>query len=129
MRWFKRAPGIERAKCGHRLGWCYRCGLCWDCVDHHTTTYRFDGEGWFSRGMFPLCEGCWKALTPAERVPFYLRLLQHWIEDYARLNLDFEGGNGATTEEITRAVWWEALQGGEITMPEYVAALTEGGQP
>lgn len=42
-------------------------------VVSHETPYKS------SAACFPLCEGCWSALTPAERLPFYQRLVNRWI--------------------------------------------------
>lgn len=42
-------------------------------VESHTTNYK-DG-----RGCFPLCEGCWAALSPEERLPYYRQLVVEWI--------------------------------------------------
>lgn len=90
--WFERAisPG---------LGMCYRCRRPWKFpaqrrvkgkrntwqqldrdrfwglvgVEEHSTNYK-DGSG-----CFPLCEGCWTALSPQERLPYYRRLWDRWL--------------------------------------------------
>jgi hypothetical protein len=49
--------------------WCGRCGMPWSAVRLHAT--RFTA----SEGIFVLCEGCWSALTPVERWPYYAQLL------------------------------------------------------
>lgn len=42
-------------------------------VREHSTTYAP------GRGMFPLCEGCWKELTtPENRLPYYKQLWVLW---------------------------------------------------
>lgn len=56
-------------------GCCYRCHTAWAWAQSHTTWYAM---GW---GCFPLCEGCWKALTPEERLPYYRR---HWRAGLSR---------------------------------------------
>lgn len=67
---------VGRAK---GYGWCYRCEDTWDRVEGHSTPY---GNG---RGCFPLCESCWAALTPEERVPYYDMLWVKWTLDLASL--------------------------------------------
>lgn len=90
--WFERAvsPG---------LGTCYRCRRPWKFpatrrvwgernttrqldrdrfwglvgVEEHATNYKRGS------GCFPLCEGCWSALTPTERLPYYQKLWHRWI--------------------------------------------------
>jgi hypothetical protein len=44
---------------------CERCHRGWKWVRSHATYY--DAKS----GFDPLCESCWKALTPAQRLPFY----------------------------------------------------------
>ena len=52
--------------------WCKRCRRPWSICDGHATTYN---EG---SGCFPLCEPCWKELTPQTRLPYYRALWQIW---------------------------------------------------
>lgn len=54
-------------------GWCLRCKTPWPFVRCHDTRYGADG-----RGCLPLCEKCWAALTPAQRLPFYRELIESW---------------------------------------------------
>lgn len=60
-------------------------------VEPHSTPYD-DGDVppvldglprmWVAgRSCFPLCEGCWAALTPLERLPFYRALWERWLRD------------------------------------------------
>jgi hypothetical protein len=55
-------------------GWgsCKRCGITWAFVHGHITDYDL-GDG-----CFPLCESCWKDLTPEERLPFYRQMYDEW---------------------------------------------------
>lgn len=53
--------------------WCGRCHVSWRLTEHHLTPYDEGG------GCFPLCEWCWSRLTPAERRPYYERLMAHWV--------------------------------------------------
>jgi len=46
-------------------GRCQACEISWRHGDHHTT-YHSESEG-----VFVLCEPCWAALTPEERLPYY----------------------------------------------------------
>lgn len=54
--------------------WCHRCGMPWKFTEGHTT--------WYTPGIgcFPLCEKCWRQLTPSERVPHYVALYDEWSE-------------------------------------------------
>lgn len=52
--------------------YCDRCHGRWNIVERHST--RFNEHS----GLFPLCEECWRALTPEERWPYYQRLLMEW---------------------------------------------------
>jgi len=61
----------EYGECGH-------CGRTWDKVRGHSTL--IDGR----TGMFPLCEDCWKAMTPQERLPYYFALYSSWVPDSIR---------------------------------------------
>lgn len=60
---------------------CYRCGRPWACVEGHSTPYA-DGSA-----CFPLCEGCWGALTPQDRLPFYRQLFVDWRRQGSRVPL------------------------------------------
>ena len=57
-------------------GWCSRCGASWADEKGHNTP--FDGG---HQACFPLCEECWSVLTPAERLPWYRRMLNVWNAD------------------------------------------------
>ncbi len=74
---------IELEKLNVRLGtwsqrlapgysWCSRCGTPWLFIHHHNTDYRLD------RGIFVFCVKCWEELAPAERLPYYRKLWEHW---------------------------------------------------
>jgi hypothetical protein len=53
------------------FGACNHCHTNWAFVEGHST--------WFgSSGMFPLCEDCWRELTPINRIPFYRQLFDEW---------------------------------------------------
>jgi hypothetical protein len=53
-------------------GWCGRCKRPWNVVRSHETPYR-PGQG-----CFPLCEDCWQILTPDQRLPYYMALVDKW---------------------------------------------------
>lgn len=71
-------------------GCCMRCHRTWDVVEGHSTPYQWydfgDGTMHPSKSCFPLCEECWKVLTPEERLPYYRRLLDGWEME------EFRGG-------------------------------------
>lgn len=53
--------------------WCLKCKTTWKFVNPHDTTYSLD------RGMFPLCNECWKELgTPERRMSYYRELWRSW---------------------------------------------------
>ena len=54
-------------------GNCGYCGRTWDKVEHHNTRITEHV------GMFPLCEECWRALTPEQRLPYYRALYSSWL--------------------------------------------------
>src|SRR5258708_28202256 len=56
------------------FGCCYRCGMPWKFAKQHTTYLEE------RNGCFALCNKCWQELTPAERLPFYRKLLETWID-------------------------------------------------
>lgn len=51
---------------------CGRCGRPWTICEGHTTPYDRSG------GCFPLCEQCWRELTPEDRLPYYEELFKSW---------------------------------------------------
>ena len=51
---------------------CQRCLMPWLFVDGHDTDYK---EG---TGCFPLCQKCWRELTPKGRLPFYRKMFDWW---------------------------------------------------
>ncbi len=53
-------------------GTCYSCGWPWPLILSHTTYYAE------LRGCFPLCEQCWRKLTPQQRLPHYRALWESW---------------------------------------------------
>lgn len=63
---------------------CGRCWRRWNFVEHHSTVYDSDvhqisNNAWIGRKcMFPLCEKCWQALNPQERLPYYRHLWEQW---------------------------------------------------
>lgn len=56
-------------------GTCIRCGMPWRVTKHHVTDVAN------RNGMFPLCEICWKDLTPQERLPHYKKQYESWLKD------------------------------------------------
>lgn len=60
----------ERNTSGGR-GRCMRCAAI-NTKPMHTTE-------WMNHNAFVLCEECWQALTPEQRVPFYTMLWAVWV--------------------------------------------------
>lgn len=54
------------------IGRCDHCRRHWKEVEPHDTRICTGGA------CFPLCEFCWVARTPAERLPYYRRLFEFW---------------------------------------------------
>lgn len=77
--------GFRNAK-GRAAGYggCYRCGDTWDWTKSHDTPYTA------ASACFPLCERCWAALTPTERLPFYDLLVNEWIRQVPSERADYE---------------------------------------
>lgn len=70
--WVRRFLGfLSRFTVPPYIGRCYRCGMAWR-RNYHITDYR-DGSG-----CFPLCEWCWVRLTPEQRLPYYMQLMDLW---------------------------------------------------
>lgn len=52
---------------------CRRCGVAWPWTTPHHTRYTAYAS------CFPLCCGCWRGLTPDQRLPFYQQLWHGWL--------------------------------------------------
>lgn len=79
---------------------CGRCGMPWGATKNHVTKVTEN------RGIFPLCEKCWKDLTPQERLPYYRKLYESWLKTAPKTLPDgtpYKGTN-MTWEEIEAAV-------------------------
>lgn len=80
------------------------CGCCkrtWPLVRRHHATNYSNG-----RAMFPLCEACWKDLTPAQRMPYYMKLLDSWEE-----SSNGEEHNGMSYNDIRKAIFTAVSEG------------------
>ncbi len=73
---------------------CYRCGRPWSIAREHSTKCT---ETW---GCFPLCEACWRELTPGDRIYYYRLLWLKWKK--ADRESDY---NGLTYPEL-----WELIE-------------------
>lgn len=62
-------PGVPE----RHLSRCFACGTSWKWARGHETPYSD------SSACFPLCEQCWAAMTPDERLPYYSRLVAEWV--------------------------------------------------
>lgn len=63
------------------LGACLHCKTTWRFVKPHATPFNEH------EGALPLCEKCWRELTPEQRLPFYWLLLLKWnMEDGTELS-------------------------------------------
>ena len=63
-------------------GRCLSCERPWHGfrrAQPHDTTFIDVAPGVVGRGMLPLCERCWQALTIEERLPFYRQLWGLWL--------------------------------------------------
>jgi hypothetical protein len=111
------------------FGGCLRCGDTWDRTPYHST---YIGAG---SSCFPLCERCWRGLSPQERLPYYERLvIQVWKQE-SRLD---EVRQAVTTESRRSRMsdhQWEpkeyhdhgrVLQWGQDLTGEQKAALRGG---
>ncbi len=67
-------PGVPE----YSLSKCSRCKVSWKWVHGHHTFYVEPTLQQAGRGCFPLCESCWAALTPKQRLPYYQYLFKEW---------------------------------------------------
>ncbi len=65
---------LSRALGSRNYSGCLRCGITWQFVTPHVTSYTP------YRGCFPLCEHCWSRLEPNGRLPYYRQLFDQWDE-------------------------------------------------
>lgn len=72
MAW-RRVPAFILRWLAPGLGYCHRCRRPWNCVEPHATRYTD------SKSCFPLCESCWRALSPPDRLPYYASLWRVWM--------------------------------------------------
>ena len=79
---------------------CGRCGMPWRVTKHHSTKVTWRD------GMLPLCESCWKDLTPQDRLPHYRKLYESWLKTTPKTLPDGTPYKGLkmTWEEIETAV-------------------------
>lgn len=70
--YLRRALGFFSKILSHGYSSCFRCGITWKFTEGHSTPYTEQS------GCFPLCEHCWNALTPKQRLPYYERLFNEW---------------------------------------------------
>jgi hypothetical protein len=85
-------------------GWggCLRCNISWGAgVPHHATNYTE------ASGCFPLCAYCWSALTPAQRLPYYIKLVDRWRQD----SLPGTELNGVPYDVVERQIRQAVLAG------------------
>ena len=81
--------GCRMGAASHRVapgyGGCLRCHTSWGIVEGHSTTLymhsTYYGGVVGCQGCFPLCEACWRDLSPAERLPYYQQLYACWQRD------------------------------------------------
>jgi hypothetical protein len=80
------------------------CGCCkraWPLVrKHHCNDYSR------GRAMFPLCEACWKDLTPEQRMPYYMKLIDSWEE-----SSDGKNHNDLSYSDIRKAIFTAVSEG------------------
>lgn len=74
----ERLPGIDQNAPIRAFGTCGRCDESWAYVEGHSTRYTE------REGCFPLCEDCWSALTPEERLPYYREMWEDWWQGAKR---------------------------------------------
>ncbi|HTG95741.1 MAG TPA: hypothetical protein VL866_24280 [Pyrinomonadaceae bacterium] len=91
------------------FSFCGRCEFPWPVVRSHDTSYRSGSS------CFPLCEDCWQELgTPANRLPYYMALMDLWESEAHRLDLESELAELPQRRELVRrAVLEEGREPGE----------------
>lgn len=91
------SPLLRSLKPG--CGCCYRCKIPWAMIESHSTPYRKGSA------CFPLCELCWRVLSPKARVPFYRMLYDEWEAEDERLEKE---GHDVTMFDDTNS--WDAMR-------------------
>jgi hypothetical protein len=141
---------IERFLSPH-LGYCYRCNRPWRTNAHRYvgnntwqqlnrdrfygligvrshTTYYSDAADAVTRsgsGCFPLCENCWSALTPPERLPYYEQLLVSW-EKYGPVDKALKA---AIRDDVGVMERRNQLLRGSIVIFDWIPTLRFVGDP
>lgn len=123
------------------FGSCSRCLVPWSLVKGHSTDYcphepgahALEGASFLvddvwipaeqyvmrCKGAFPLCEGCWSALTPRERFPYYLQLIDEWVGEHEKTRAQ----NIQRYDEARVDGWLRDIQ---ETIPSLLEAVVEG---
>ncbi len=96
--WFRKIAGFFARQIFPLYSWCGRCGMPWRVTKNHMTGVNERG------GMFPLCESCWKDMTPQERLPYYRKLYESWLRPVILPDGTPYKGTNLTWEEIEAAV-------------------------
>jgi hypothetical protein len=76
----------NRTRNDPRISTCNRCGGGWNWKEGHTVYYTTSHHS----GMFPICEDCWKEITPEERFHYCHELSMRWaMSGHPKLNIDW----------------------------------------
>lgn len=78
---------------------CGRCHMSFAIDVFHSTPYRMGS------GCFPLCEYCWKDMSPEERLPYYMELVDSWVSH------GDDNYNGVPWEKIREMISTAVLDG------------------
>lgn len=96
----RRIAGFFARLVSPMYGACGRCGMPWNMTKNHVTSVTE------ICGIFPLCESCWKDMTPQDRLPYYKKLYESWLKTAPKTLPDgtpYKETN-VTWEEIETAV-------------------------
>lgn len=97
FRFFRKRIGAVSHVMFPGYGWCVKCKTSWALVEGHSTQYTIGCH------MFPMCEACWRETEPIDRLPYYLRLWDSWLDGLPDTDKD-----GLSSTDIVNAVFGEA---------------------
>lgn len=81
--WLRKLVAPTLRRLNPRYSFCGRCGVPWSHIAGHFTRYKP------AYRCFPLCEPCWAALKPQQRLPHYRELWERW-EDGGHNDVEWE---------------------------------------
>lgn len=108
--WIRKAIGNIANPHYLKVSTCMHCGCNWEITTYHSTPYGTSWEeGGEGAGCFPLCEMCWRSLTPGKRLPYYRSLHEEWLVMAKKEKMDTK--NGTSWEQVWQEMEVAVLKG------------------